>query len=226
MVARKWIWQLIIFYVSETDGRKGLINIGIMAETVFFWMMLRVVEEEEWKVDLGEDVKEMMDISSESIAEIEGHLGKIILDSRCGYKFEEDIMDDAARSGHLNIVQWLHANWIGGCSKNAMNWAARNGHLDVVIWLHENRTEGCSEMAMDRAAWNGHLDMVKWLHENRTEGCSKNAMNWAARNGYLDVVKWLHANRTEGCSKYAMNWAAKNGHLDVVEWLHENGYGV
>src|SRR3990167_3699033 len=154
-----------------------------MAETVLYWAILKVVEEEKWKTELGKDEAEMMKIGLKNGVE-RGYLGKVILESRCGGKFR----------------------------KNVMGWAAKNGHLDVVVWLHLNRNEGCSKCAMDWAAMNGHLDVVKWLHENRTEGCSEGAMDWAAENGHLNVVKWLHENRTEGCSEDAMNWAARNRH--------------
>ncbi|ETL86474.1 hypothetical protein L917_14092, partial [Phytophthora nicotianae] len=65
------------------------------------------------------------------------------------------------------------------------------GHLNVIQWLHANRTEGCTTDAMNRAAWNGHLDIIQWLHPNRTEGCTTEAMDWAAKNGHLHVVQWL-----------------------------------
>jgi len=85
-----------------------------------------------------------------------------------------------------------------------MNLAAKYGHLDMVKLLHENG-KGCTTDAMDDAAWSGHLDVIKWLHENRTEGpssqrlacagCTKYAMDWATQNGYLDVVVWLFNNK-------------------------------
>ena len=167
-----------------------------MAETVLYWAILKVVKEEKWKMDLGEDERELMMLGLNECVE-RGYLGRVILESRCGGKFRKNIM---------NLVAW-------------------SGHLDVVMWLHENRTEGCSYKAMDWAAGKGHLDVVKWLHENRTEGCSKYAMSLAAMHGHLDVVKWLHENRTEGCNKYAMDEAARNGYLDVAKWLRDNGYG-
>ena len=49
---------------------------------------------------------------------------------------------------------------------NTMDEAAASGQLDIVIWLHENRYEGCTTNAMDWAAENGHLDVVKWLQEH------------------------------------------------------------
>src|SRR3989344_9268017 len=87
---------------------------------VLYWAILKVVEEEKWKVDLRGEEKEMMKIKLKDGAK-RGYLGKVILESRCGGKFD----------------------------KNAMDWAAMKGHLDMVIWLHENRTEGCSKWAMD-----------------------------------------------------------------------------
>src|SRR3989344_1282659 len=126
---------------------------------VLYWAILRVVEEGKWKVDLGEDEAEMMEIGLESGAK-GGYLGKVILESRCGGKFDEDVMDWAAKNGHLNVIIWLHLNRTEGCSRRAMNDAAKNGHFDVVKWLHENRTEGCSIKAMDGAARNGHLNVV------------------------------------------------------------------
>lgn len=131
-------------------------------------------------------------------------------------------LDDAARSGHLEAVQWLHGTAISGCTRNAMDWAAGNGDLHIVQWLHENRSEGCTVYAMDAAALNGHLEVVQWLHANRTEGCSYNAMDNAAKGGHLEVVQWLHDHRSEGCSKAAIDQAATNGHLEVAQWFFAN----
>ncbi|RLN02786.1 hypothetical protein BBJ28_00025376, partial [Nothophytophthora sp. Chile5] len=164
---------------------------------------------------------------------------------------ELSLMDEAARSGFLDVVQWLHVNSYEACTTRAMDEAAQGGHLEVVQWLHEHRSEGCTSAAMHFAAVNGHMDVVKWLHSHRSEGCQEttlsmaakygklemvqwlhdnrhevfscpDAMDIAATRGFLDVVKWLHENRGEGCTVRAMDEAAEFGHLEVVEWLHEN----
>ncbi|WBR14811.1 Ankyrin repeat protein [Pandoravirus kuranda] len=136
------------------------------------------------------------------------------------HKATTKAMDDAAAGGHLDIVQFLHANRCEGCTKDAMDGAATAGHLAVVRWLHENRPEGCTTAAMDRAASNGHLAVVRWLHENRTEGCTTAAMDCAAAGGHLGIVRWLHHNRSEGCTFNALNQAAASGHHEVVRFLH------
>ncbi|RHY30928.1 hypothetical protein DYB32_003914 [Aphanomyces invadans] len=133
-----------------------------------------------------------------------------------------DCMDSAAAHGHLNIVKFLHYNRSEGCTTFAMNQAAENGHLDVVRFLHENRTEGCTSFAMNQAAKNGHLSVVKFLHTHRTEGCTTYAMTSAAFSGHLSIVQFLHFHRQEGCTKEAMDGAALYGHLDIVKFLHEH----
>ncbi|KAL2915760.1 hypothetical protein HK105_204707 [Polyrhizophydium stewartii] len=129
----------------------------------------------------------------------------------------------AARSGHLDMLKWLHERMPDGSWTGAvMDGAAKNGHLDCVKWLHANRAEGCTTNAMDHAAARGHLPIVKWLHKNRSEGCTTNAMDWAADTGSLGVIEFLHNNRTEGCTNNAIDSAAKRGHADVVDFLHKN----
>lgn len=102
-------------------------------------------------------------------------------------------MDNAARSGHLEMVKWLHENRSEGCSTRAMDGAASSGHLEVVEWLHQNRTEGGSRAAIDRAAYNGHLEVVKWLTQNCGSApfaqCTTKVMDDAAMRGDLKMVK-------------------------------------
>ena len=77
-----------------------------------------------------------------------------------------NLMDYAAASGHLRVVQWLHENRSEGCTWAAMTYVAKEGHLHVIQWLHENRTEGCTIWAMDRATEKGHHHVVQYLKEH------------------------------------------------------------
>ncbi|EGG16706.1 hypothetical protein DFA_07684 [Cavenderia fasciculata] len=135
-----------------------------------------------------------------------------------------DAMDTAARSGHINVVKFLHNTRQEGATAKAMNRAAANGHLDIVKFLHQHRSEGCTKDAMDFACANGHLDVVKFLNENRSEGCTTDAMDFACENGHLDVLSYLHysLSRQEGCTKDAMDNASQNGHLECVKFLHQH----
>jgi hypothetical protein len=65
-----------------------------------------------------------------------------------------------ANTGHLEVVQWLHAHAYS-CTTEAMDKAIGNNHLDVFEWLQTNRTEGCTTWAMDLAAAHGHFEVFK-----------------------------------------------------------------
>lgn len=135
-------------------------------------------------------------------------------------------MDEAAQSGQLQIVQWLHECGFP-CRSTAMDAAAAHGHLDVVQWLHHNRTEGCTVIAGTMAALNGHVNVVRWLHEHRSAPLNTGIMHWAVLHGHLDVVQYVHchSDRSEWWTGSELQNAAKNGHLTTVKWLHENGLG-
>ncbi|KAJ3411128.1 hypothetical protein HDV05_002692 [Chytridiales sp. JEL 0842] len=133
-----------------------------------------------------------------------------------------EALNNAAKSGHLNVVRYLHHHRTEGCTTDAMDLAAANGHLLVVKFLHENRNEGCTTHAMDDAAWSGRLEVLKFLHGNRHEGCTVRAMDHAASQGHLKVVEWLAENRSEGCTMHALKDAQRNGHVRVVEYIEKH----
>lgn len=128
-------------------------------------------------------------------------------------------MDEAAHSGHMDIVLWLHENQAEGCTKWVMNLAARNDHLDIVKWLHEHRKEGCSPMAMDFAA-----AALEWLDTHQTKGCTRMAMKSAATNRHLKVLCWLFNRRHEISSFDAVGWAVSLGRLDIADWLQTHEF--
>lgn len=45
---------------------------------------------------------------------------------------------------------------------SAMNDVAKEGHLDIVQYFHENRSDGRSINDMDNASTEGHLDVVEF----------------------------------------------------------------
>lgn len=142
---------------------------------------------------------------------------------QCRELFSSDTtscLGEAAGSGNLEMVKWLHALQPLVPAWRALDLAATYGHLDVLKWLHQHRPhDSCCVRAMDMAALHGHLDVVKFLHFNRREGCTTDAMDNAASEGHLDIVKFLHAHRREGCTTAAMDGAATKNHWDVVKYL-------
>eukprot|EP01133_Synstelium_polycarpum_P013876 gene13876-16366_t len=131
----------------------------------------------------------------------------------------ENDMDNAAATGRLEIVEFLHLNRTEGCTTKAMDQAASHGHYQVVVYLDRNRTEGCTTKAMDQASAYGCLDIVEYLDKHRTEGCTTKAMDQAAMNGHYNIVVYLDRNRTEGCTTDAMDYACEANNMDMVRFF-------
>ena len=104
--------------------------------------------------------------------------------------------NDAAKSGHIECLQYLHENdcpW----DKEACARAAEYGHLECLQYLHENGCPWDTEVC-DRAAENGQLWCLEYLYKN---GCpwDKWTCYHIEANGELDCLEYhLHEN---GCTE-------------------------
>ncbi|EFA74948.1 hypothetical protein PPL_11982 [Heterostelium album PN500] len=108
----------------------------------------------------------------------------------------DNIMDEIALAGHVEILEWFEQNTSERCSNTVLE---RVDNLQVIKYLHErNEGEtnrfGFSTDTMDNTC---SLDAIKWLHENRTEGCTEKAFFNAIKNNNSRVLQWLLDNRTE-----------------------------
>ncbi|OWZ16406.1 hypothetical protein PHMEG_0009801 [Phytophthora megakarya] len=52
-------------------------------------------------------------------------------DPNCEAEMTSAVMDAAARSGHVGVVEWLHSSSYAGCT-TSMDDAAKNGYLNAV----------------------------------------------------------------------------------------------
>ena len=129
------------------------------------------------------------------------------------------LCEGAARSGHLEVLQWLRANgcpWDGWTCK----YAAEGGHLEVLQWARAN---GCpwNRNTCSSAARVGKLEVLQWARAN---GCPwvEETCTSAASGGHLEVLQWLRVN---GCpwNHRTCAFAAQGGHSKLLPWAHANG---
>ncbi|KAF0683724.1 Aste57867_24234 [Aphanomyces stellatus] len=149
----------------------------------------------------------------------DGKLEMVQALGRHGLPHSAMAMDGAAGNEHLEVVKFIHAQSIWGCTTAAMNKAVANEHDDIVRFLHVNRTEGCTVEAMNAYAARGNLAMVQWLDENRSEKCSPRALSAAASNGHVAVVEYLVQHKLVTAAAPALLVAASHGQLSVVQVL-------
>ena len=98
--------------------------------------------------------------------------------------WDEKTCKEAAKGGHLEVLQWARAN---GCPWNKWTCveAALDGHLEVLKWA---RVNGCpwNSYTCANAAYGGHLEVLKWAREN---GCpwDGRTRELAASKGYVET---------------------------------------
>ena len=134
-------------------------------------------------------------------------------------ELSENLLQEAAKTGQLEVVKWLRANgwpW----NTTTCSWVEEGGHLEVLQWARANGCEW-NEWTFAFAAQGGHLEVLQWLHAN---GCPWDGWTCAsaAEGGHLEVLQWARAN---GCpwDELTCYYAAKSGHLEVLQWLRANG---
>ncbi|OQR94491.1 hypothetical protein ACHHYP_01251 [Achlya hypogyna] len=105
---------------------------------------------------------------------------------------DDSLLVAAACNNSIDVVAFLCTHCPSAQATEAV-WlqAARSGSLAVVRWLHEHSCHGATAAVMDVAAEAGALDVVRFLHRHREEGCTERAMRSAIASGEWRVVQFL-----------------------------------
>lgn len=139
------------------------------------------------------------------------------------------VAQSAAKTGHLEIIKYLHVN--GGIwnEQHMHDYAAEGGYLYILEWLMENNYS-MSWTTWCAAAKNGHLNILNWLLDKSTDHgillCPDSWKSWscaiAAGNGYFEIVRWFVE---KGCilENHIFSEAAKCGQIDMLKYLLEKG---
>ncbi|GBF93561.1 hypothetical protein Rsub_06281 [Raphidocelis subcapitata] len=138
----------------------------------------------------------------------------------CGWG--SNVCGQAARSGHLAVLQWLRAQQ-PPCHWDSVTCtdAAGDGHLAVLQWLRAQQPP-CpwSDLTCREAAQGGHLAVLQWARAQQPP-CpwNKETCGAAAQGGHLAVLQWLRAQQPP-CpwDEWTCRAAAQGGHLAVLQW--------
>jgi hypothetical protein len=153
------------------------------------------------------------------------------------------VVEEAAKTGKVEILQWLVTN------RNDVRWtdrevaaAIRGDHFELAKWMKEKVTTA-SVVMLERwattAARKGNLDMIQWVCSLSVAVNPRNAIFEAVDNGHLDAVKWImdqpdRDERGEASFFWTMHdqedgvvvqlqidlyKATTGGHYGVLEWL-------
>lgn len=110
-------------------------------------------------------------------------------DDMLNEQIQNDALANAARNGHLEIVQFLNENGAVINDQSLVN-AAENGHLNVVRFL-VNKGVIVNISALINASRNGHLNIVQFLIEKGTIIPKQLHDNILKHTKYLNIIKFL-----------------------------------
>jgi hypothetical protein len=128
----------------------------------------------------------------------------------------------AARSGSVSMLRWLGTE--GGCefTRSTCAAAAAAGQLAALQHL---RSAGCDweeEAISCYAARGGSIELIEWLRPQEGVVIGANVLAAAAGCGHTTLCEHL---RSVGCAwnVSACTQAAMYGHLSTLRWLREHG---
>ncbi|EFA79811.1 hypothetical protein PPL_06630 [Heterostelium album PN500] len=142
----------------------------------------------------------------------------------------ENLMDEVARDGNLEIIRFLNENTSAQCSTKAIDNASANGHLDVVQYLNFNRTEGCSHAALHLALLGNHLEVVQFLEEHKQLAIdySKSLFMINTRNPNFQTFKYTNDGIPKDMvidkTQVKIDSFIKEKDTTVLDWFKEKGF--
>ena len=140
----------------------------------------------------------------------------------------DDLADETAKTGSVEIMQWLHTRPVLITSQ-ALRVAARSNHLPMVEYLGSFSTILCQlhPRTAVEVAEEGHLDMLKWLQSHRCAMEFEDIAFHAAKGGHVHILAWLLEDHGVDLSATrALARAARGGHLLMMGWLIMQGCDV
>ncbi len=136
--------------------------------------------------------------------------------------------NEAARGGHLKVLQWARNQYFPCNTREICCLAARGGHLEVLQWatsLGFPCNALLTVLTCAHAAGGGHLEVLQWL---RSQGCRWNRLTcaFAAEGGHLEVLQWALSQDCLWNQRQCVQAAKDGGHLEVWQWAREQNHSA
>ena len=145
--------------------------------------------------------------------------------------YKENVAIEAAKEGHLFIIQWMYANNKYFNEDICLIAAAEYGHINILDWLHNNRSDGkylkhTVESLWEKAIKNNHLPVIDWLRKKKL--VSKLTTRYTGNVGTLKYLIKLGYFCNVGACKRIMSQscAVEMGGLTKVlhRWMKYSEY--
>jgi hypothetical protein len=165
-----------------------------------------------------------------------GHLD--LLKSRYKFMhFSQTPIDNAVRSGSMEVINWLRSNGMSGTTDVSVKIACEMGFIDILKWLLENyeilNTDGLHE-ALRSAIGNRHKDVIEFLtNKESSNGYGliplKSDFERACAVGTYEIIEMIYNATSNGrggdlhyCVDDLLQESIKSANIDGILWISQN----
>ncbi|KAJ0402264.1 hypothetical protein ATCC90586_005091 [Pythium insidiosum] len=150
-----------------------------------------------------------------------------LCDKNPGALTNAPLLDWAAKSGELDVMEWVERNVsaevIRPMTGLALVHAAQANKLELLQWIQGRGVNDWSPQVLQNAVmYNADLSLIQYLlTEHFKQVWAPAAMMKLAMCGRVDVFQWIHSEikDLDGWDERLMDVAASRGHLETLQWL-------
>jgi hypothetical protein len=135
-------------------------------------------------------------------------------------------LDEAAKQGNLNILQWAVRNTVYKPTVSTANKAAQGDKLFILEWLYANYRILPDQSGVTLATRGGHLTVLEWIADKVKLYPSVGDLGEAAKRGWLDVLKWVYGVNGTLPVVDDIVYVILNNQVAVLRWLKSIGHYI
>lgn len=220
--ADKWVTSLSCMVTSKSRVEWGLLNNIFVRSSCIVTRLVAATPNVELMIWCGEEGF-LLDPNAISQAARFGHLKMIQYLRIIGSEWDDAICEIVAQNGYLEVLKWCFEQ---GCplpnrnTTSLIELAADRRHFHVVQWLHSQGFPLTAEVFAS-AASTGLLSLLQWLYDLKCPWDSR-ACLYAAKNAHFTCLQWLRLNNCPWDERTCA-LAAGEGYFGMLQWCFENG---
>ena len=146
------------------------------------------------------------------------------------YALEPELVDSAAKGGHVKTIEWLHTKGVvGSIDSSAQIYAVERGHVDVLECLHAHGGYEFRPSLYEHACASNQDGPLEWLESigvNLPPGEDDERqymLDCSLEHANLQTAEWLLARGCGELSRVHMFQAANNYNIELFGWLVDRG---
>jgi hypothetical protein len=171
------------------------------------------------------DIKFSIHVDTSREAALQGHLDVLQLLHAHGHVWHSETCKAAVEGGHMDVLLWLVEHGCTYHVNGIIVQAARYGHIDILDWLLLQQGSRLDVDMMHAAAANGQLLMCQHLRSKGCDW-DINVCAAAARYGHVSVLQYVREHGCPTSDWGCTIAACMGGSVAVLEYILNSGMAL